>query len=103
MSDFDIRQTQAWDIDNLCALIFEHGPNPLNYLPRDHLQAIADGAVQAVSAERDGELLGFVSYQLSRHFERYQAEARRPHGSRRTTVCHVQVHRHRLVCTAHPT
>jgi hypothetical protein len=93
MSDFDIRQTPARDIDNLCALIFEHGPNPWNYLPRDevtaHLQAIADGAVQAVLAERDGELLGFVSYQLSRHFECYQAEARRPHGSRRTTLCHV--------------
>lgn len=94
MSDFDIRQAQARDIDNLCALIFEHGPNPWNYLPRDevtaHLQAIADGAVQAVLAERDGELLGFVSYQLSRYFERYQTEARR--GQLHAYICEAVTH-----------
>ncbi|HZX16183.1 MAG TPA: GNAT family N-acetyltransferase [Pseudomonas sp.] len=95
MSDFEIRQAQELDIDNLCALILEHGPNPWNYLPPDevaaHLQGIADGAVQAVLAERAGELQGFVSYQLSRHFERYQPEARRgqPHGY----ICEAVTHR----------
>ena len=95
MSDLEIRQAEARDIDNLCALIFEHGPNPWNHLPQDdvtaHLQAIADGTVQAVLAEREGELLGFVSYRLSRHFERYQPEARR--GQLHGYICEAVAHR----------
>lgn len=51
MSDFGIRRAQARDIDNLCALIFEHGPSPWNHLPevevREHLQGLADSTVQA--------------------------------------------------------
>ena len=95
ISDFAIRQAQARDIDNLCALIFEHGPNPWNHLPQDeviaHLRCIADGTVQAVLAERAGELLGFVSYQLSRHFEGYQPEARR--GQLHGYICEAVTHR----------
>lgn len=95
MSDFEIRQAQDRDIDHLCALIFEHGPNPWNHLPQDevtaHLQGIADGAVYAVLAERAGELQGFVSYQLSRHFERYQPEARR--GQLHGYICEAVTHR----------
>lgn len=95
MSDLEIRQAEARDIDNLCALIFEHGPNPWNHLPQDdvtaHLQAIADGTVQAVLAEREGELLGFVSYRLSRHFERYQPEVRR--GQLHGYICEAVAHR----------
>jgi ribosomal protein S18 acetylase RimI-like enzyme len=81
MSDFEIRRARAHDIDGLCGLIFEHGPNPWNHLPeaevRAHLQGIAAGAVQALLAEREGELLGFVSYRLSRDFARYQPVPRR--------------------------
>ncbi len=95
MSDFEIRQAQAQDIAGMCALIFEHGPNPWNHLPEDeviaHLQAIADGSVQAVLAERDGELLGFVSYQPSRHFERHQPEAHR--GQLHGYICEAVTHR----------
>ncbi|HSX88071.1 MAG TPA: GNAT family N-acetyltransferase [Pseudomonas sp.] len=95
MSDLEIRQAQAQDIAGMCALIFEHGPNPWNHLPEDeviaHLQAIADGSVQAVLAEREGELLGFVSYQLSRHFERHQPEARR--GQLHGYICEAVTHR----------
>lgn len=95
MSDFEIRQAQAGDIDNLCALILEHGPNPWNYLPeaevREHLQGIADGVVQAVLVEREGELLGFVSYRLTRHFARYQLEARR--GQLHGYICEAVTHR----------
>lgn len=95
MSDFEIRQAQARDIDNLCALILEHGPNPWNYLPeaevREHLQGIADGAVQAVLVEREGELLGFVSYRLTRHFARHQPEARR--GQLHGYICEAVTHR----------
>lgn len=95
MSSFEIRQAQERDIDDLCALIFEHGPNPWNHLPQDevtaHLQGIADSAVQAVLAERVGELQGFVSYQLSRHFERYQPEARR--GQLHGYICEAVTHR----------
>ncbi|MFZ3204382.1 MAG: GNAT family N-acetyltransferase [Pseudomonas sp.] len=95
MSDFEIRRAQAEDIVEMCALIFEHGPNPWNHLPEDevtaHLQGIAAGAVQAVLAEREGELLGFVSYRLSRHFERYQPEARR--GQLHAYICEAVTHR----------
>lgn len=95
MSDFEIRQVQAGDIDNLCALILEHGPNPWNYLPeaevREHLQGIADGAVQAVLVEREGALLGFVSYCLTRHFVRHQPEARRDHLH--GYICEAVTHR----------
>lgn len=95
MSNFEIRQAQERDIGNLCALIFEHGPNPWNHLPQDevttHLQGIAGGAAQAVLAERAGELQGFVSYQLSRHFERYQPEALR--GQLHGYICEAVTHR----------
>ena len=95
MSDFEIRQAQARDIDNLCALILEHGPNPWNYLPeaevREHLQGIADGVVQAVLVEREGELLGFVSYRLTSHFARHQPETRR--GQLHGYICEAVTHR----------
>ncbi|MBS7661409.1 GNAT family N-acetyltransferase [Pseudomonas lalucatii] len=101
MTELLIRQAEARDIEALCALLFEHGPNPWNHLPeaevRAHLQAIADGSVQAVLAERGGqresggEPLGMVSYRLSRDFARYQPEARReqPHAY----ICEAVVHR----------
>lgn len=95
MSDFEIRQAQAGDIDNLCALILEHGPNPWNYLPeaevREHLQGIADGAVQAMLVEREGELLSFVSYRLTSHFARHQPETRR--GQLHGYICEAVTHR----------
>ncbi|HUE94171.1 GNAT family N-acetyltransferase [Pseudomonas sp.] len=95
MSVFAIRQAQAQDIAGMCALIFEHGPNPWNYLPevevREHLQAIAQGSVQALLVERGGEQLGFVSYQLSRYFARYQPEARR--GQLHGYICEAVIHR----------
>lgn len=97
MGEFEIRRARAQDIDGLCALIFAHGPNPWNHLPeaevRAHLQAIADGSVQAVLAERGGELLGFVSYQRSRYFQRYQPAARSAseHGYICEAVIHLQM------------
>ena len=99
MSEFEIRRARAQDIDSLCALIFAHGPNPWNHLPeaevRAHLQGIAEGTVQAVLAERggqrDGELLGFVSYQRSRYFQRYQPVARS--ASEHGYICEAVVHR----------
>ncbi|MDA7088639.1 GNAT family N-acetyltransferase [Pseudomonas sp. SA3-5] len=95
MSDFEIRQAQDRDIDNLCALIFEHGPNPWNHLPQDevaaHLQGIAAGAVQALLAEREGELLGFVSYRQSRDFARYQPAPRR--AQVHAYICEAVTHR----------
>lgn len=105
MNELEIRSARASDIDGLCALIFEHGPNPWNHLPeaevRAHLQAIADGAVQAVLAERGGqcggqresggEPLGMVSYRLSRDFVRYQPEERR--DELHAYICEAVVHR----------
>ena len=95
MSGLQIRRAQARDIDGLCALIFEHGPNPWNYLPeaavRPHLQGIADGSVQALLAEREAELLGFVSYRMLRDFERYQLAERR--GQAQAYICEAVIHR----------
>ncbi|MGG5872634.1 N-acetyltransferase family protein [Pseudomonas peli] len=95
MDNLRIRQALAADIDNLCALIFEHGSNPWNHLPpaevTAHLQQIADGSVSALLAERGGELLGFVSYQHSRHFAHYQPPTR--HDLQHAYICEAVTHR----------
>lgn len=95
MNELEIRKAQTGDIDGLCALLFDHGANPWNHLPRDevraHLQGIAEGAVQALLAERQGALLGLVSFQLSRAFERYQPAGRR--GQVHGYICEAVVHR----------
>ncbi|MGH8354735.1 MAG: GNAT family N-acetyltransferase [Pseudomonas sp.] len=94
MNEPQIRLANAEDVERLCALIFEHGPNPWNFLPEAavtaHLQGIAAGGVQAVLAEREGALAGFVSFQLSGDFARYQAAERRDraHGY----ICEAVVH-----------
>jgi ribosomal protein S18 acetylase RimI-like enzyme len=94
MSEIEMRRAVASDIPGLTELILVHGPNPWNHLPeaevRAHLQAIADGSVQAVLAERGGELLGFVSYRLSRDFARYQPDARRDQSH--AYICEAVVH-----------
>ncbi|GIZ11122.1 GNAT family N-acetyltransferase [Pseudomonas sp. NCCP-436] len=81
MSDICIRSAQSADIPSLCELIFEHGPNPWNYLPeaevRQHLQAIDGGSTRAVLAEDDSGLLGFVSFRTSRDFAAHQPAERR--------------------------
>ena len=70
MNELEIRRAAAHDIAGMTELIFAHGANPWNHLPRvevtAHLQAIAKDSVQAMLAERDGKLLGFVSFELSR-------------------------------------
>ena len=95
MCELQIRQARAHDFHGLCGLIFEHGSNPWNHLPeaevRAHLQAIADGSVQAVLAEREGELLGFVSYRQSRDFARYQPAPRR--AQVHAYICEAVIHR----------
>lgn len=95
MSEPSIRQACAEDIEALCALILEHGPNPWNHLPevevREHLQGIATNATLAVLAEEQGRLLGFVSYRLTRDFAVHQPAARASqlHGY----ICEAVVHR----------
>ena len=95
MDNLLIREATAADIDSLCALIFEHGPNPWNHLPSvevtAHLQQISDGSVSTLLAERGGELLGFVSFQRSRHFARYQPAARC--DQEHAYICEAVTHR----------
>jgi len=95
MDNLRIRQATAADIDNLCVLIFEHGPNPWNHLPSvevtAHLQQIADGSVSALLAEKGSELLGFISYQHSRRFARYQPPARC--DQEHAYICEAVTHR----------
>lgn len=76
-----IRPAVAGDVPALCAFIFEHGPNPWNFLPqeavREHLHGIVEGAVQALLVERGGQLAGFVTFLHASSFSVYQPEARR--------------------------
>ncbi len=86
MSDPRLVNATPADADRLLAFLFEHARNPWNYLPeqplRAHFAGLAEGRVEALMALVDGELAGFVSFQKSRYFARYQPpEARdQPHG-----------------------
>lgn len=90
-----VRRAGAADIDAMQTFIFEHGPNQWNFLPppevNAHLAAIADSKVDAVIAEIDGRMAGFVTFMASRAMLRYQSPARlgRLHGY----VCEAVVHR----------
>ena len=95
MSELVIRQAVVEDIEALCALILEHGPNPWNHLPevevRQHLQGIAASTTLAVLAEEQGQLLGFVSYRLTEDFAAHQPAARA--GQLHGYICEAVVHR----------
>ena len=95
MSELVIRQACIEDIEALCALILEHGPNPWNHLPeaevRQHLQGIAASTTLAVLAEEQGQLLGFVSYRLTQDFAAHQPAARA--GQVHGYICEAVVHR----------
>lgn len=92
---FVVRHAEAADIPAMSAFIFEHGANQWNYLPEAdvaaHLAAIAEGKAQAVLAEADGALAGFVTFMSARTMVRYQSMDRvgYPHGY----VCEAVVHR----------
>ncbi|GLK91542.1 GNAT family N-acetyltransferase [Pseudomonas turukhanskensis] len=90
-----IRAAQPQDIAELTALLLEHGPNPWNYLPedgiREHLNAIADGSVEAVVAEQGERIVGFVSYIQTRQFADQQPAARRDDAQ--GYICEAVVHR----------
>lgn len=95
MSELIIRQAVAEDIEALCVLILEHGPNPWNHLPevevRQHLQDIETNATLAVLAEEQEQLLGFVSYRLTQDFAAHQPAARA--GQLHGYICEAVVHR----------
>ena len=90
-----IRSAQTDDIAELTALLLAHGPNPWNYLPEDevraHLQSIADGAVEAVLAQRGEQIVGVVSYVQTHHFADHQPTSRidEPQGY----ICEAVIHR----------
>lgn len=96
-TDLKMRLADAGDIAELCAFLFEHGPNPWNFLPPDaveaHLRGIADGAVLAVLGEREGWLAGFVSMCLSSDFHAHQPADRRdlPQGYVYEAVVHREL------------
>ncbi len=60
--------------------LYRHGVNKWNHLPegpiRTHLNNIAHGTAFAVLAERRGQLLGFVSFDLGTDMARYQPAGR---------------------------
>lgn len=91
------RLARAADVPALAELIFEHGANPWNYLPQEavlgHLHGLVEGQVQAVLAERAGELVGFVTFLPSSNFRDYQPPSRRdlPQGYIGEAVVHRQL------------
>lgn len=93
--DIVIRNAGAADIEAMQAFLFEHGANQWNFLPEDdvraHLAAIDGGGTQAVLAERGGQLLGFVTFTVSRAMTRYQSIEHA--GNRHGYVCEAVVHR----------
>ncbi|MBU1331717.1 MAG: GNAT family N-acetyltransferase [Gammaproteobacteria bacterium] len=95
MMDVLIRPAAAEDIATLCALLFEHGPNPWNHLPYDevvaHLNGIASSEVAALLADSDGEVVGFVSYIRTGSFAAYQPSARR--DVEHAYICEAVTHR----------
>jgi len=90
-----LRTARAGDIEAMAAFIFEHGPNPWNFLPEDevheHLAGIADGRVQALLAEERGLLAGFITFYFSTGFAEHQEAGR--DDSPRAYVCEAVVHR----------
>jgi RimJ/RimL family protein N-acetyltransferase len=66
------------EVDAMRTLIFEHGPNPWNYLPDDgvnqHLDKIQLGSEWAVTAWNGPQLIGFISYRVGRIFPQYEPE-----------------------------
>jgi ribosomal protein S18 acetylase RimI-like enzyme len=59
----------------LTDLIFEHGANVWNYLPKDgireHLEHVVHGRDHGVLALQDGQMLGAVTFGLSTDFDAY--------------------------------
>ena len=90
-----LRAAQTADIEAMCDLLLEHGPNPWNHLPeaevRAHLAAVATGQTHAWLAEEGGQLQGFVSYRLTDAFAEHQPPSRavQPHAY----ICEAVVHR----------
>jgi L-amino acid N-acyltransferase YncA len=82
------------DVDALFSFLYEHGVNEWNHLPegpiRSHLQGIARGSTHAVLAEQDGQLVGFVSFELGVDMDRYQPPERKGkvHGIVHEAVVH---------------
>ena len=63
------------------ALIFEHGPNPWNYLPENavnaHLDRVYSGDEWAATAWDGTVLVGFISYRVGKIFPHYEPDATR--------------------------
>lgn len=74
------RAAHAGDAAALFDFIMQHGPNPWNHLPppelRDHFAGLATGDVEAVLAEEETKLAGFVSFCLTDKFAKYQSPHR---------------------------
>ncbi|MFK4073405.1 GNAT family N-acetyltransferase [Ectopseudomonas khazarica] len=89
-----LRAATAADIEAMCELLLEHGPNPWNHLPeaevRAHLAAIAGGETRALLAEQDGVLQGFVSHRLTDGFAAHQPPSRS--DQLHAYICEAVVH-----------
>ena len=74
------RPAVACDIPAMSQFLFEHGTNPWNYLNVDdvrvHLDGITRGETQGVLAETDRQLIGFVTFEVTTKFSRFQSADR---------------------------
>ncbi len=78
------RNATGADVEEMKRVIFQHGPNSYNYLPRKsvevHLNNIEKGTVRAVLALRDGRIVGFVSFTWGRMVKRPKVLGKKDHG-----------------------
>lgn len=75
--------------------MFEHGPNPWNYLPEEpvkrHIDEIGRGTVWGVLAWDGDQLVGVGLYHLGTDYDRYEPEERR--GRMQGQISEGVVHR----------
>ena len=88
------RKAVAADILEMERLIMTEGPNEWNHLPedevREHLRGIARGETEAVLAQEEQQIVGFVSYVWGKIYPQYEPEEFRDkdHGYIAEAVIH---------------
>ncbi|MCK5474659.1 MAG: GNAT family N-acetyltransferase, partial [Candidatus Aenigmarchaeota archaeon] len=78
ISRFEYRIANINDIEKMKKIIFIHGKNKWNHLPKsevsNHLEAIKEGKTQALVATDNGEIIGFITFLIGNIFPKYDEE-----------------------------
>lgn len=89
-----LRAALPADISAIQCLIFEHGANEWNHLPEHqvkvHFSDIETGKVQGIVAEKNGEIVGIVTYETGIFYPEYEPSSDTFHGYIAEGVVHRQ-------------